>query len=70
MQTSFNGSFRKNFAGLGYTYNAALDAFVPPKPYNSWTLNENSAQWQPPIPYPADGQKYEWNESTVSWQLE
>lgn len=69
IQTSFNGSFRKNFAGTGYTYNAELDAFVPPRQYNSWTLEENSAQWQPPVPYPTDGQKYEWDESTVSWQL-
>lgn len=66
-QTSYNGSIRKNYAGVGYIYDANLDAFIPPKPYPSWTLNQDICQWQPPVPYPADGKQYIWNESTISW---
>lgn len=66
-QTSYNGSFRKNYAGLGYTYSTDLDAFIPPKPYPSWLLNTNTCQWQPPIPYPNDGKQYIWDEATQSW---
>lgn len=65
-QTSYNGNFRKNYAGIGYTYNADIDAFVPPKPYASWTLNEETAQWEAPIAMPEDG-IYIWNEDTQSW---
>jgi len=65
-QTSYNGNIRKNYAGIGYTYRADIDAFVPPQPYASWVLDEN-AQWQAPIPYPTDGKRYEWDESTQSW---
>lgn len=68
-QTSYNGSFRKNYAGLGYTYSTDLDAFIPPKPYPSWLLNTNTCQWQPPIPYPNDGKQYIWDEATQSWVL-
>jgi hypothetical protein len=66
-QTSYNGNFRKNYAGIGYTYDAQRDAFIPPKPYNSWILNEDTCLWQPPIPMPIDGKLYSWDESTLSW---
>lgn len=61
--------FRKNYAGIGYTYDFARDAFIPPKPFDSWTLNENSCLWEAPVAYPNDGQQYEWNEETTSWDL-
>ena len=61
--------FRKNYAGIGYTYDFARDAFIPPKPFDSWTLNENSCLWEAPVAYPEDGQQYEWNEETTSWDL-
>ena len=64
-QTSYNGNFRKNYAGIGYTYRADIDAFVPPQPYASWTLDAN-AQWQPPTPMPTEGKHY-WDEATTSW---
>ena len=67
VQTSFNGNFRKNYAGIGYTYNAGIDAFVPPQPYASWTLNTETAQWEPPTPMPSDGGMYFWDETTTSW---
>lgn len=66
-QTSYNGNFRKNYAGIGFTYSTELDAFIPPKPYPSWLLNTNTCQWQAPIPYPSDGNLYYWNEETQSW---
>ena len=66
-QTSYNASFRKNFAGIGFTYSADLDAFVPPKPYPSWLLNTTTCQWQAPVPYPNDGKMYQWDEATQSW---
>ena len=66
-QTSYNGTIRKNYAGLGYTFDEDLDAFVPPKPFNSWILNEETAQWGAPVAMPDDGQMYTWNEETVSW---
>lgn len=61
--------FRKNYAGIGYTYDYARDAFIPPKPFNSWTLNENTCQWEPPIAKPTDDKLYEWNESSQKWDL-
>jgi hypothetical protein len=61
--------FRKNYAGIGYTYDFARDAFIPPKPFNSWTLNENSCLWEAPVAMPDDGQQYSWNEETTSWDL-
>lgn len=67
VQTSYNGTFRKNYAGIGYTYRADIDAFVPPQPYPSWTLNEGTAQWEAPVPYPNDGKRYEWNEQAQNW---
>lgn len=68
-QTSFNGSRRKNYAGIGYTYDAQRDAFIPPQPYPSWTLNEDTCLWQPPTPMPIDGKMYDWDEATLSWTL-
>jgi hypothetical protein len=62
-------SFRKNYAGVGYTYDADKDAFIPPKIHNSWILNENTCLWEAPILYPNDGQMYVWNEETLSWKL-
>ena len=58
---------RKNYAGIGYTYDAQKDSFIPPKPYNSWTLNETSCLWEPPTPYPNDNKNYKWDEPTTSW---
>lgn len=66
-QTSYNGSFRKRYAGIGYIYNPQLDAFIPPKPFESWTLNEDTCLWEPSAPIPEDGQSYNWDESTLSW---
>ena len=66
-QTSYNANFRKNYAGIGYTYDAVLDAFIPPKPYPSWLLDTETCQWQPPTPYPSDGNLYTWDEETLSW---
>jgi hypothetical protein len=66
-QTSYNASFRKNYAGIGYTYDSVLDAFIAPKPYPSWLLNTETCQWQAPIPYPTDGKQYYWNEDTQQW---
>lgn len=66
-QTSYNGNFRKNFAGIGYQYNEELDAFIPPKPYPSWILNENTAQWSAPIPFPDDNKIYVWDEDSQTW---
>ena len=65
-QTSYNGNFRKNYAGIGYTYNADIDAFVPPKPFPSWVLNNDTAQWEAPVPMP-EGGMYSWDEATGSW---
>jgi hypothetical protein len=69
-QTSYNGNIRKNFAGIGYKYDQTRDAFIPPKPFNSWILNETTCLWQSPIAYPTDGQEYKWNETTTSWELD
>jgi len=69
-QTSYNANFRKNYAGIGYTYNLVLDAFIAPQPYPSWVLNTTICQWQAPIPYPNDGKMYIWDELTLSWVSE
>jgi len=61
--------FRKNYAGVGYTYNQTKDAFIPPKPFDSWTLNEETCVWDPPVVRPDDGQRYSWNETTQQWDL-
>jgi len=60
-------SLRKNFAGIGYTYDESRDAFIPPKPFDSWLLNEETSLWESPIEYPNDGNEYVWDESTTSW---
>jgi hypothetical protein len=65
-QTSYNGNIRKNYAGIGYSYNSFIDAFVAPQPYASWTLDAN-AQWQAPVEMPTDGKMYSWDEATTSW---
>lgn len=67
VQTSYNANFRKNFAGIGYKYDQQLDAFIAPKPFDSWVLNEETAQWEAPIPYPADGVIYKWDEAVLDW---
>jgi hypothetical protein len=58
---------RKNYAGIGYTYDAGRDAFIPPKPYASWVLNETTCLWDAPVAYPNDGKRYSWDEATTSW---
>ena len=58
---------RKNYAGIGYTYDAGRDAFIPPKPYASWVLNEGTCLWDAPVAYPDDGKRYSWDEATTSW---
>ena len=67
VQTSYNGNIRKNFAGIGYTYDEDRDAFIPPKPFDSWTLNETTCRWQAPVPYPQDGRIYRWDEDSLTW---
>jgi len=79
IQTSYNTTggihslggtpLRKNYAGIGYTYDETRDAFIPPQPFDSWTLNEDSCLWEAPVAMPDDGQKYSWNEETTSWDL-
>jgi hypothetical protein len=59
--------YRKNYAGIGYTYDVGRDAFIPPKPFASWLLNETTCRWEAPVAYPTDGEYYVWNESTNSW---
>ncbi len=59
--------FRKNYAGIGYSYDPTRDAFIPPKPFNSWVLNENTCVWDPPTPMPSDGKLYRWDEDTLAW---
>jgi hypothetical protein len=67
VQTSYTGSFRKNYAAIGYTYDKTRDAFIAPKPYASWTLVESTCQWTAPTAYPDDGEKYNWNEENERW---
>jgi len=66
-QTSYNGNIRKNYAGIGYTYDANRDAFIPLKFFQSWILNEDTCLWEAPTPMPTDGKFYRWDESTLSW---
>jgi hypothetical protein len=66
-KTSYNANIRKNYAGIGYTYDSERDAFIPPKPYASWVLDEDTCRWQAPTAYPTDGKLYQWNEDTVNW---
>lgn len=65
-QTSYNGTIRKHYAGVGYAYNSVRDAFIPPQPYPSWALDDD-ANWQPPVAMPTNDQRYSWNESTQTW---
>ena len=69
VQTSYNNNFRKNHAGVGFAYDEDRDAFIAPKPYASWILNEDTCQWEAPIAYPDDDNRYTWNETTTSWDL-
>ena len=66
-RTSYNNNYRKNYAGIGYTYDADRDAFIAPKPHNSWILDEDTCKWQAPIEYPNDDRIYYWNEESLSW---
>jgi hypothetical protein len=68
VKTSYNNNIRKNFAGVGFTYDETLDAFIPPKPYDSWILNEDTCLWDPPVSRPNDDQSYIWNEEDLVWQ--
>lgn len=68
-QTSYNHNFRKNYAIIEGTYSQTLDAFIAPKPYDSWILNESTCQWDPPIAYPNDGKTYYWDEDTQEWVM-
>ena len=67
IQTSYNGNIRKNYAGIGYTYDPQRDAFIAPKQYESWILNEDTCRWEAPVAYPTDGKIYKWNEDNQSW---
>ena len=67
-QTSYNGNMRKNYAGIGYTYNADKDAFIPPKPFSKWVLNEDTCQWEAPVAYPTDEKLYVWNDNKGEWE--
>ena len=69
VQTSYNGNIRKNYAGIGYTYDEQRDAFIPPQPYPSWLLNEATCLWEAPVPMPEDGKWYTWDEATTSWAI-
>lgn len=66
-QTSYNANMRKNYAGIGYMYDPQRDAFIPPKPFNSWVLNEDTCQWQAPVPYPNSEIRHRWDEDTQTW---
>lgn len=68
VQTSYNGRIRKNYAGIGYTYDPARDAFIPPQPWPSWLLDEATCLWAPPVPHPTDGGMYIWNEELQQWE--
>ena len=72
-RTSYNGNIRKNFAGIGYTYDSARDAFISPKPFNSWILNEDTCRWEAPVAMPTteleDNEYYSWNESIINWEI-
>ena len=69
VQTSYNNNFRKNHASIGMSYDEDRDAFIPKKPFNSWVLNEDTCRWEAPVVHPTDGNKYTWNELTLSWDL-
>lgn len=68
VQTSYNASIRKNYAGIGYTYDTDKDAFIAPKPYASWTLNNTTCKWEAPVSFPTDEKIYKWDEDTTNWK--
>jgi len=68
VKTSYNATIRFNYAGVGFSYDSERDAFIPPKPYESWLLVEETAQWEAPVPYPDDGLMYSWNEEIIDWE--
>jgi hypothetical protein len=68
-QTSYNNNIRKNYAGIGFKYDQTRDAFIAPKPFNSWILNEDTCQWEAPVAKPDDDQDYKWNETIKNWEL-
>ncbi len=68
-QTSYNNNIRKNFAGIGFTYDQTRDAFIAPKPFNSWLLNETTCLWEAPVARPEDDNMYTWNESILNWEI-
>ena len=68
VQTSYNGNIRKNYAGIGYTYDQERDAFIAPKPYTKWVLNEETCIWEAPTPYPTDDKRYVWNDNRGEWE--
>jgi hypothetical protein len=70
LETRKDGSIRKNYAGIGFSYDSTRDAFIPPQPYPSWTLNEETCLWECPVAYPTDGNMYNWNEETQTWDLQ
>jgi hypothetical protein len=67
-RTSYSGSYRRNFAGVGFTYDSELDAFLAPKPFDSWSLDLETFQWESPVAYPTDGIIYSWNEELLDWE--
>jgi hypothetical protein len=67
LRTSYHGNIRKNYAGIGYTYDQERDAFIAPKPFESWVLNEDTCLWKAPVAYPTDDKRYTWDEATTSW---
>ena len=67
-RTSYNNNIRKNYAGIGYTYDSERDAFIPPKPFTKWVLNETTCQWEAPVAYPTDGKQYVWNDNRREWE--
>jgi hypothetical protein len=67
-RTSYSGKIRKNFAGIGYSYDSERDVFISPKPFHSWELDEDTCRWVAPIPYPTDGLIYAWNEDSLDWE--
>ena len=69
VKTSYNGNIRKNYAGIGFTYDETRDAFIPPKPFESWLLNEETCLWEAPTPRPIDENIYTWDESSLNWKV-
>ena len=70
IQTSYNNNIRKNYAGIGFTYDEAKDAFIAPKPFPSWVLDEETCRWEAPVAKPSDGKDYNWNEESQGWELD